>query len=280
MKKNQFNWRFISLLFFIVWPFYNVCIAQQSAIGDSRVKIYYDDKLQVLSNNDSQNASYYRVINYRNGSIYGAVTDYYKSGKPLMKGYFSDNNPSKGHENGTFTWYYESGTVFQTCNYVNGAIDGAYVEYYPSGLKKSCVSYVMGNRNGCEYSWDEGGNASVYNKDYQNCPCAILANENLNRSNKDTENQKTNPITTGDFCFNNVDRVGYKATVALYRVGKNDVLKTISVNEGETKCMYELPPGIYTVNISWSDRWSNSIPSSTQEIRVQSGVAGTVQLQH
>jgi antitoxin component YwqK of YwqJK toxin-antitoxin module len=153
------------------------------------MKSYYDDKLQVLSNNDTLNATYYRVINYRNGIIYGAVVDYYKSGRPLMRGYFADNNVGKGHENGAFTWYYENGAVFQTCNYVNGVIDGAYVEYYPSGLKKNCVSYAMGDRNGCEYSWDETGKASVYNKDAQNCPCAALAAENITQVNNNNTNQ-------------------------------------------------------------------------------------------
>lgn len=85
---------------------------------------------------------------------------------------------------------------------------------------------------------------------------------------------------TGDYCFKNIDRVGYKASVSISRMGKNDVLKSISVGFGETNCMYELPPGIYTVTVSWSDRWANAIPNTTQEIRVKSGLSGTLEIQH
>jgi TolB-like protein len=103
--------------------------------------------------------------------------------------------------------------------------------------------------------------------------------EIINNTNN-TTNQRTNPIKTGDFCFKNVDNYGYKATIAIYKEGKNGVIKTISVNEGETKCMYELITGIYTVNISWSSKWGNNIPSSTQEISVKSGAPGMVETQH
>ncbi|MFB9844012.1 M48 family metalloprotease [Mucilaginibacter ginsenosidivorans] len=90
----------------------------------------------------------------------------------------------------------------------------------------------------------------------------------------------TKSAETGDFCFQNADRVGYKATVTILKEGKNGAIKTISVSDGEKQCVYELEAGVYTVNISWSDRWSNNIPSTTQQIRVRSGVAGTLALQH
>ena len=189
MKTSHFKLDFALVFIVITQSFLNHCFAQQHAPRDSVVSIFYDAKLQVLRNEDKKNATYSRVIKYRDGKIYGPVTDYYKSGKPLSVGYYADNNTAKGHENGQFTWYYENGTKFQECTYVIGMLDGAYKEFYPSGAIKLCVSYSMGNRNGCEYSWDENGKASVYHEEYENCPCAVVAKENSGQSN----NNNTNP---------------------------------------------------------------------------------------
>jgi hypothetical protein len=157
----------VSLSPILLQSIFNDCCAQKNTStptkisnvknGDSIEKIFYDANTNILEEQDSIHARYFRIINYKDGKIHGSVTDYYISGKPLMIGYYSNNNASKGYENGKFIWYYENGNVFQSCSYVNGILDGAYIEYYPSGLKKALVSYSKGKRYGCEYAWDEIG---------------------------------------------------------------------------------------------------------------------------
>jgi hypothetical protein len=127
-------------------------------IKDSMVRIFYDVNAKILDMQDSNQARYYRVINYRDSKILGPVTDYYISGMPYMIGYYTDNKIGKGYENGKFTYYFENGKIFQIRNYVNGLLDSAFLEFYPSGARKARVSYSKGNRYGCEYAWDENGN--------------------------------------------------------------------------------------------------------------------------
>lgn len=153
----------ISLPFVFQFISYN-CHAQQNSTDsksisnlDSTVKIYFDANANVLNKQDSINASYYRVIKYREGRVNGSITDYFKNGNPYMTGYYTDNNIGKGYENGKFTYYFENGNIFQVRNYINGVLDGVFLEFYPSGSKKASVSFVKGNRYGCEYAWDENG---------------------------------------------------------------------------------------------------------------------------
>lgn len=84
----------------------------------------------------------------------------------------------------------------------------------------------------------------------------------------------------GDFCFHNVDRVGYKASVSIYQIGKSEVMKSVDVIYGEKSCMYELTAGIYKIIVTWSDRWGNNIPSTIKEIKIQAGSESNIELQH
>lgn len=146
-------------IFFAIQFTFNSSFAQLTTKQkkDSIVKTFYDVSANILTGQDTKQAKYFRIVKYRNGKITGPVIDYYMNGKPMMIGNYLNNNINKGNEDGVFTWYYEDGTKFQTCTYVNGVLDGAYIEYYPSGLKKVLIFYSNGKRYGCEYAWDEEG---------------------------------------------------------------------------------------------------------------------------
>lgn len=139
----------------------NNCFSQSISLDSSNhikvEKVFYDSNANILSPNDSLKAKFYRVINYKDGIINGPVSDYYISGRPYMTGYYKNGIISQGNENGTFTYYFEDGKVFQVRNYIDGLLDGVFIEYYPIGVKKASVSFSKGERYGCEYSWDENG---------------------------------------------------------------------------------------------------------------------------
>ena len=59
---------------------YNICFAQQPKQKDTIVTVFYNSQIQPIPDTDSNNASYYRVIKYRDGNVFGAVNDFYKNG--------------------------------------------------------------------------------------------------------------------------------------------------------------------------------------------------------
>ena len=145
---------YVCCLNLIVYPFFNYLRAQSN---DSVVKIYYDASGKILNEQNSNQAKYYRVINYKNENFTGEVKDFYPNGKLMMTGHYANNSIKKGNENGEFIWYYENGKIFQSCKYFNGLLNGPYTEFYQTGLKKTMISYVNGRRYGCEYAWNEQG---------------------------------------------------------------------------------------------------------------------------
>lgn len=216
---NRFLLRGVVVLLWTI-PLCSFAYTQQN----SSETIFFNSNAEIINKEDSNNASYYRIINYKDGKLYGAVKDYYKNGKILMVGYYS-NNIGKGYENGQFTWYYVNGVVFQTCSYINGLLDGPYVECYPSGLKKASVAYSMGNRYGCEYAWNENGalihkgffaNDSLFQS--QDCDTNMSDQKIGTRNGKDLEPQPPNKDcekkNTGDYCFTNSTK--YSVVVTLY----------------------------------------------------------------
>ena len=107
-------------------------------------------------------------------------------------------------------------------------------------------------------------------------------NVNINPAEQkiQTEEKPVKGGPPGDYCFHNVDPVGYRATVSISLASNTHVLKTISIGDGETNCMLDLPPAVYSITVTWSDRWANSIPSTNYEIRVKSGQSGNLDVRH
>jgi antitoxin component YwqK of YwqJK toxin-antitoxin module len=124
-------------------------------IKDGKETIYFDKNWKpILGLSD---VSFYRIINYSNGTIIGTVKDYFISGKLQMEGTFN-SYLHKDCKNGLFTYYYENGKKKIEENYLNGKRNGKYTSWYPSGTKKEVVDFVNGLIHGCYYKWDENGN--------------------------------------------------------------------------------------------------------------------------
>ncbi len=276
----------------------NDCIAQQTTQKELTVIIYYDSALRILDAIDSNNANYYRVINYKGGEIDGPITDYYKSGKVMMSGYYSGATATKGNENGKFIYYYENGKEFQTYTYIKGVLEGDYTEYYPSGLKKALVTYSNGSRHGCEYAWDENGklthHAFIQNDQVNpniECDTSFIASADTVKKieieaspdmepgiptaivvatplkSKDCEKRNT-----GDYCFTNSTSKNLILTLFIKKENTGIYINTdrfnvvaVSwtteemVNAGETKCFADLATG----NIEYRARDARSFNEST-----------------
>ena len=184
-------------------------------------------------------------------------------------------------------------------DYLNLAESKYGLKYYDDAILDLNRTIQMDKTNALAYYIR--GRSKYYLKDYLSCcddfkkSCSLGYNDacNLYKECKDrpipqsdnnespSNNNKSNdPNTTGDFCFKNLDRTGYKAQVSLAKVGSKNYFKSITVNYGETSCMYGLAEGVYSILVTWSDRWQNAIPSSTQEIQVKSGTSGSLEISH
>ena len=145
----------LAVFFLIIQTKYTICYSQQLTPKDTIVTVFFNSQIQPILDADSNQASYYRVIKYRDGNIFGAVNDFYKNGKIIATTHYLDNNPRKGFENGRFIWYFENGMFFQICNYTNGIVDGPFIEFDSLGNKRGLAILSNGVKNGCEYFWDE-----------------------------------------------------------------------------------------------------------------------------
>src|ERR1035437_5709461 len=123
-------------------------------LKDGTEKIFFDINWKELQKGDSLGASFYRIINYKEGKIYNPVIDYYISGKPQMIGYYPINLITK---NGLFQWFYDNGQIIQQINYDFGMMNGLYQSWYSNGSKKEEVNYIFNKKNGCDYMWSEDG---------------------------------------------------------------------------------------------------------------------------
>ncbi|MCW3105742.1 MAG: uncharacterized protein JWQ09_248 [Segetibacter sp.] len=124
-------------------------------IKEGALKIFYNDKWNEINKSDSaSSASYFRIINYKNGKIENPVTDYYINGKKQMEGNFSVYGNMRI---GQTTWFYDNGQISSQAFYTNGEMNGKYVAWYANGSKQEEVYYVNGVKQGCDYVWDERG---------------------------------------------------------------------------------------------------------------------------
>lgn len=148
-------------------------------LNNGMEKIFYDKEWKTLIQRDTINASYYRIVNYKNGRIDGSVIDYFISGAKQMEGFYSFDGNLK---DGLFTYYNESGIKIEEAIYIKGILNGKYNLWHPNGQKKveasyldnnfhgrylewhingqakEEVNYIQGKKNGCDYLWDEKGN--------------------------------------------------------------------------------------------------------------------------
>jgi|GEM_PF-1590818 len=83
----------------------------------------------------------------------------------------------------------------------------------------------------------------------------------------------------GDYCFNNKPTFAYNYDVKIniYNKGVDTPVKTINVTSGQTSCVYELPNGVYRIELTWI-AYGNEIKKETKEIKVKSGKSDTIDL--
>ena len=126
-------------------------------IGNGQEIIYYDANWKKI--NTKSGASYYRVVNFKIGTLDGPVKGYYISGKVQSIGNYDNINLDYVAYNpvGEFIYYYESGKIEGKTNYSNHKANGIATLWWENGNKKEEVTYKNGEKDGCEYTWSEIG---------------------------------------------------------------------------------------------------------------------------
>lgn len=241
-----------------------------SKIKDGILKIFYNDKWNELLNSDGSGASYYRIINYKNGKVINPVIDYFISGEKQMVGNYSDYIDPR---NGLFTWFYKNGQKSSEATYINGKLNGKYTEWYSNGEKKEEVNYVDNRKDGCDYVWDEAGkplinsdlggwtypNSWSCNFDYYEdgrksvysnklCPCAKRAEQNATEKNINTDVPKTASDVKTDY----IDHYNDELPTGNYKIFDNSV--------------YYKSNGLEIVSVSVEDRNGNIIRNAKSKV--------------
>lgn len=147
-------------------------------LKDGTEKIFFDANWKILPKENSSAASYYRIVNYKDGKIDNPVIDYFISGAKQMIGNYPVNLQTKY---GLFQFFYENGQKSQEATYAYDKVNGKYQSWYPNsqksqeatyaydilngkyqswysnGDKKEEVNYIYGKKDGCDYMWVEDG---------------------------------------------------------------------------------------------------------------------------
>jgi antitoxin component YwqK of YwqJK toxin-antitoxin module/Tfp pilus assembly protein PilF len=82
-----------------------------------------------------------------------ALIEYLADGSKRMQGTFNEKNNITGTE----TFFYPSGKVFETDEYVDGQEQGPSIAFYPDGTKKNESQYANGKLNGYHQLWYSNG---------------------------------------------------------------------------------------------------------------------------
>ena len=123
--------KYISTILFLL--LYNVVISQLDTI-------YFDKSWKVIEQSD--NASYFRIVHFEKKTKLYEVNDYYISGKLQMKGYFESSKLKV--KTGKYTWYFENGNISEEGSYKNGKKDGKWFVYSENGKLHYEDEYVNG----------------------------------------------------------------------------------------------------------------------------------------
>jgi len=122
-----------------------------------KISVTYYDSSWVLTTKKA--GVYYRVaiIDTVKYQFHGEVKDYYKNGKPQMKGRFQANIKTD-----TFYFYYPSGRLMKKGPYVNNVKYGVWTSYYENGKIKDKVFFNQNFIAALEY-FDENGTPRMVN---------------------------------------------------------------------------------------------------------------------
>ncbi len=91
-------------------------------------------------------ATYYREYSWNNITGRYILTDYYKNGKPQMKGQYSRLNPLSSE--GEFSFFRSDGSIESKRNYKKDELDGQWINYDSAGRAYEWLPYKKGILNG------------------------------------------------------------------------------------------------------------------------------------
>lgn len=104
-------------------------------------KIYFPDTLALKAE-----------INYKDDFIEGEGINYYRNGKPKLRGYYK-----KGKLHGVERSYYHDGGLRNEIPYINGIREGMAIEYFENGKPSGKTPYMLDKIEGEALKYFESG---------------------------------------------------------------------------------------------------------------------------
>ena len=211
----QFNMKKAIVVLLLLFSSFPMSNAQEVVHDGGKQTIYFDADYNIVS--DKSKATYYTIL--KNGTIDNPTvanpsSDYYMSGIIHWKGDIFSISKNSYIIDGLCTWYDKQGNKQYQVTVSRNVWSGKYYEWWPNGKIKEESNYVNGNKDGCEFKWDENGkcisgNLAVIESEYKqnpndpkykiNCECTNIAqaeevtdNAN-NNSNSVAANGDNNP---------------------------------------------------------------------------------------
>ncbi|PCI92749.1 MAG: hypothetical protein COB15_17330 [Flavobacteriales bacterium] len=112
-----------------------------------------------------ENASFYRLITYKSpNKPDGIVKDYYIYGQiqsEFTAVYLDYDDEDKNFHEGVATWYYESGKILETKNYINNKLNGNNKFFHENGQPSQVTNYSFGIIDGKDTRWYKTGKLKI-----------------------------------------------------------------------------------------------------------------------
>lgn len=139
-----------------------------------------------------------------------------------------------------------------------------------------------------------GDALSSFKVNFVKTPSLETLNKNIAKQPTQFSNQANNNLIVsevpvkvenkteyGDYCFTNKPGFvyHYDVKIKIYNRTGDTPVKSIDVTSGQTSCVYELPTGVYRLEMTWI-AYENEIKKETKEIKVKSGKSDTITLEY
>ncbi|HCS20871.1 MAG TPA: toxin-antitoxin system YwqK family antitoxin [Bacteroidetes bacterium] len=146
-------WAMKNILVFAMILFAGVAVA--NPIGND-VKLFYDQNGNLYTGRQTTyhaNGNIDADFNVSNGRIVGMAKFFYESGELMESGNYVD-----GLKEGVWIKQSKTGVTIAKASFKNGEKDGEWFIYDNSGKKLFEMHYTAGKRSGTWYQWDADGN--------------------------------------------------------------------------------------------------------------------------
>lgn len=152
---------FLSSSFFVLPSFSQPGFTGKSGAGNEYINkqksgkwiVYFDDDFRETA---KENASYYRLITYRDGKPDGSIVhEYTMDDRLVFEGKII--GVSADLYDGVCKWFYKNGTVEQEWTYRQGKAEGMYKSFYENGILKREGNYRNDKADGLHKWFDETG---------------------------------------------------------------------------------------------------------------------------